>query len=55
MVGNLWLAQRLALTRMSPGYIGLGALIVLMLSQLAVVWPALRAASVSPAIATRGL
>ena len=38
-----------------PGYICGGALMVLVLCQLAVLWPALRAASVAPAIATRGL
>ena len=52
---NLWLAHLLAVTRIGLGYIGVGALIVLALSQLAVIWPALRAASVPPAIATRGL
>ena len=55
MAGNLWLAHSLALTRIGPGYIGVGALIVLGLSQLAVIWPALRAAATAPAIAARGL
>jgi putative ABC transport system permease protein len=55
LVVNLWLAHLLAVTRIGLGYIGVGALIVLALSQLAVIWPALRAASVPPAIATRGL
>jgi len=31
-----------------------GALVMLILGQLAVLWPALRAASIPPALATRG-
>ncbi|HEY1900684.1 MAG TPA: FtsX-like permease family protein [Steroidobacteraceae bacterium] len=53
--GNTWLAARLEIQRMSLSYACVGALIVLVLCQLAVLWPALRAASVPPAIATRGL
>jgi putative ABC transport system permease protein len=53
--GNIVLASHLILTRMSVEFICAGAVIVLGLSQLAVLWPALRAASISPAIATRGL
>jgi putative ABC transport system permease protein len=53
--GNTWLAQRLEIARMTLLYACSGALIVLVLCQLAVLWPALRAASVPPAIATRGL
>ncbi len=52
---NLWLANHLAVTRMNPVYIGVGAVIVLFLGQLAVLWPALRAASIAPSLATRGL
>jgi putative ABC transport system permease protein len=52
---NAWLATHLELSRMSPGFICLGALIVIGLCQTAVLWPALRAASVSPALATGGL
>jgi putative ABC transport system permease protein len=55
VAGNLWLVHRLALTRVGIGYIGIAALIVLLLSQFAVIWPAWRAASIPPAIATRGL
>jgi len=55
LAGNTWLAARLEIARMSFGYASVGALIVLALCQLAVLWPALRAASVPPAIATRGL
>jgi putative ABC transport system permease protein len=32
----------------------IGAVIVLLLGQTAVLWPALRAASIPPALATRG-
>jgi putative ABC transport system permease protein len=53
--GNTWLAARLEIERMSLTYACGGALIILALCQLAVLWPALRAASVPPAIATRGL
>jgi putative ABC transport system permease protein len=53
--GNVWLAANLSLTRMSAEFICAGAAIVLGLSQVAVIWPALRAASIPPAIATRGL
>lgn len=52
---NTWLASSLELTRMSVAYIGIGALMVLALCQAAVVWPALRAASIAPAVATRAL
>ena len=55
LLGNTWLAGRLEIHRMSLSYACMGALIVLVLCQLAVLWPALRAASVPPAIATRGL
>jgi putative ABC transport system permease protein len=53
--GNAWLATSLELARMSVQYICLGALIVLAICQAAVLWPALRAASVPPALATRSL
>ena len=52
---NTWLAATLVLTRMTVGYICAGALIVLTLSQLAVLWPALRAAAIPPAAAIRDL
>jgi len=56
LAGNTWLRTEVyALGPMSPAYICIAALLVLGLSQAAVLWPALRAASVPPAIATRGL
>jgi putative ABC transport system permease protein len=54
LAGNAWLATELEITRMSPGYIGTAAVVLLLLSQVAVLWPALRAAGVSPAAAIRG-
>ncbi|MGC1457768.1 MAG: ABC transporter permease [Steroidobacteraceae bacterium] len=55
LAGNTWLAKTLTLTRMSPGYIAVGAVIVLALSQVAVLWPAFRAAAIPPAAAIRDL
>jgi putative ABC transport system permease protein len=52
---NLWLANHVAMSRMNPVHIVVGALVVLTLSQLAVLWPAMRAASVPPSLAARGL
>jgi putative ABC transport system permease protein len=52
---NTLMATSMQLTRMSVGYVLIGAVIVLVLCQLAVLWPALRASSISPASATRGL
>jgi len=53
LVINTAMATSMQLTRMSVAYMFIGALIVLALCQLAVLWPALRAASISPASATR--
>jgi putative ABC transport system permease protein len=56
LAGNTWLRTELfEMGRMNLAYICLGAMAVLGLSQAAALWPALRAASVPPAIATRGL
>jgi putative ABC transport system permease protein len=52
--GSIWLASHMALSRVSAEFICGGAAIVLGLSQLAVIWPALRAASIPPATAIRG-
>jgi putative ABC transport system permease protein len=51
---NLWLAANQGISRMGVGYLCIAALAVLALSQLAVLWPALRAAALSPAAAIRG-
>ena len=50
---NTGLASSLEMARMSILYMCIGALIVLVMCQAAVLWPALRAASIPPAIATR--
>jgi len=52
---NLWMVQKMALPRMGVHYAIAGAAIVLILGQLAVLWPARRAASIPPARATRAL
>lgn len=50
---NLWMVTSFAMPRLAPAWAGLGAVGVLLLGQLAVLWPALRAASVPPALAVR--
>lgn len=50
---NLWLAASVQIARVGIGFVCVGAVVVLCLSQAAVLWPALRAASVPPAEATR--
>jgi putative ABC transport system permease protein len=52
--GNLWLAANQGIAHLSVAYLCLAAAAVLGLSQLAVLWPALRAAALSPAAAIRG-
>jgi len=50
---NLWLMQHYELPRLDWFYAPLGAVLVMLLGQLAVFGPATRAAKVSPAVATR--
>jgi putative ABC transport system permease protein len=50
---NLWLTRKLGMPRIDTTYIIVGALTTLVLGQFAALWPALRAASVPPALATR--
>jgi putative ABC transport system permease protein len=50
---NIWMVQSFEMARLNLGYALGGAVIVLLLGQLAVLWPALRAASIPPAMATR--
>lgn len=52
---NIWLAATAEVTRMSVTYVCGGALIVILLCQIAVFWPALRASLIPPATASRGL
>ena len=51
---NAWLAVNLETTRMNATYVLVGTLVVMALSQAAVLWPALRAAALAPAAAIRG-
>jgi putative ABC transport system permease protein len=52
---NLWMVSSFQLERLHNSYALVGAVIVLALGQLAVLWPALRAASIPPALATRSV
>jgi putative ABC transport system permease protein len=51
--GNVWLASAFEMARMSAAYIIGAAAVLLFLSQLAVLWPALRAAALPPVVALR--
>jgi putative ABC transport system permease protein len=51
---NLWMVRSFEMVRMDNSRAVAGALIILVLGQFAVLWPALRAASIPPALATRG-
>ncbi len=50
---NLWLVNNFELTRLTWWYLPMGAVMILLLGQAAVLPPARRAASVPPAVATR--
>jgi putative ABC transport system permease protein len=50
---NLWLVKSFSIQRLDWSYVAIGAIAVLILGQLAALWPAPRAASIPPAIATR--
>jgi putative ABC transport system permease protein len=52
---NFWMAGKFELTRMSVGSTVIAAVVVLVLGQIAVLWPALRAASISPVVAIRNV
>jgi putative ABC transport system permease protein len=51
---NLWMVRSFEMVRMDNSRAVVGAVIILLLGQFAVLWPALRAASIPPALATRG-
>jgi putative ABC transport system permease protein len=51
---NLWMVQRFEMVRMADSQVVGGALLLLVLGQIAVFLPARRAASIPPALATRG-
>jgi putative ABC transport system permease protein len=50
---NMWMVSTFEMERLNAGYAIVGAILVLLLGQLAVLWPALKAASIPPALATR--
>lgn len=52
---NLWLMQHYELPRLPLWYLPIGALVLWLLGQLAVLGPALRAAAVPPVVATRSV
>ena len=51
---NLWMVQKFEMVRLADSQILAGAALLLVLGQVAVFRPALRAASIPPALATRG-
>jgi putative ABC transport system permease protein len=51
---NLWMVSSFEMARLHLSYTVVGAVIVLLLGQGAVLWPAIRAASIPPVVATRG-
>jgi putative ABC transport system permease protein len=54
MALNLWMMSFFATERLNGSYTLIGAAMVLLLGQAAALWPALKAASIPPALATRG-
>jgi len=50
---NLWMVNSFAMERLHTSYTFIGAIVVLLLGQVAVLWPALKAAAIPPALATR--
>ena len=50
---NLWMVTAFEMARLNPVYVFGGAVAIVLLGQFAVLWPALRAASIPPALATR--
>jgi putative ABC transport system permease protein len=52
---NLWLMHKYQVTRLPAEFLPIGALLLWLLGQVAVLGPALRASAISPAIATRSV
>jgi putative ABC transport system permease protein len=50
---NLWMVRHFEMERLHMQYTVIGAIVLLVLGQAAALWPALRAASISPASAAR--
>jgi len=53
VAANLWMLQSIALGRLPVVYPLVGVMVMFILGQLAVLWPALRAAAVPPAVVAR--
>jgi putative ABC transport system permease protein len=51
---NIWLVGRFEMVRLNPGYVIGSGLVMLLLGQVSILWPAMRAAQVPPALAIRG-
>jgi putative ABC transport system permease protein len=51
---NFWMVRSFEMVRMDNTRAIVGAFIIMVLGQFAVLWPALRAAAIPPALATRG-
>jgi putative ABC transport system permease protein len=51
---NLWLVGRFEMVRLNSAYVIGSGIFLLLLGQMAVLWPAIRAARVPPALAIRG-
>ncbi len=54
IAANLWMVSSFEMERLHASYAFIGAAAVLLLGQAAALWPALRAASIPPALAMRG-
>jgi putative ABC transport system permease protein len=52
---NLWMAGKFEIARLEIGHAVAAAALVILLGQIAVLWPALRAASISPVVAIRNV
>jgi len=55
LAANLWMVRSIASERLPPAYLLAGTIVMLILGQIAVLWPALRAAAMPPAIAARSV
>ena len=51
---NIWLIGRFEMVRLNPAYVIGSGIVMLLLGQIAVLLPAMRAAQVAPALAIRG-
>jgi len=49
-----WLVSRLEMVRLNTAYVVASGIVMLLLGQIAVFWPALRASRLPPALAVRG-